>query len=360
MKTAHFSYPFDSSIPMAEAGRRWLDQHKRNLKPSTIRVYNNALKALNQFLGDIAVGEINIFHIRNYQEMRSARAGANLINYELFVLQQILKHAGCWKFLQESYKPLRVQKRRAGHSITEEQERILREVAFSRTKWRLTAHCMTVMLSTTMGFGELRRLRRRDVDMQQKTVTVREGAKTAYRERTIPLNKSAYESMHWIIERWIALGGTEGDQYILPHRPRREKGSWIFDEPTTSISATFARIREEAGLPQLRVYDCRVQAITKLLSNPAVSPQVSKEIAGHISQAMQDRYSIQQFETKKAALDAIDTRTPHESRMSAMPLVEPSTVGHLMHLEIRSEIARQLATILRKYGVPIPQATELV
>jgi hypothetical protein len=37
-----------------------------------------------------------------------------------------------------------------------------------------------------------------------------------------------------------------------------------------------------------------------------VSPQVSKEIAGHISQAMQNRYSIQQFDTKKAALDALD------------------------------------------------------
>jgi hypothetical protein len=62
----------------------------------------------------------------------------------------------------------------------------------------------------------------------------------------------------------------------------------------------------------------------------------------------------------KAALDAIDARTPHKSRMSAMPLVEPSTVGHLMHVDIRSEVARQLATILRRYGILIPQATDLV
>jgi hypothetical protein len=37
---------------------------------------------------------------------------------------------------------------------------------------------------------------------------------------------------------------------------------------------------------------------TKLLSNPDVSPQVSREIAGHISQAMQSRYSIQLFNKK--------------------------------------------------------------
>jgi len=49
---------------------------------------------------------------------------------------------------------------------------------------------------------------------------------------------------------------------------------------------------------------------TKLLSNPDVSPQVSREIAGHISQAMQSRYSIQLFNTKKAALDALEASAP--------------------------------------------------
>ena len=58
---------------------------------------------------------------------------------------------------------------------------------------------MIVMLSTTMGFGELRQLRRCDVDMEKRCVTVREGAKNTHRERTIPLNNSAFESMAWIL-----------------------------------------------------------------------------------------------------------------------------------------------------------------
>ena len=56
----------------------------------------------------------------------------------------------------------------------------------------------------------------------------------------------------------------------------------------------------------MRIYDCRVQAITNLLSSPKVSPQASREIAGHISQAMQNRYSIQTFATLKAAVDTLD------------------------------------------------------
>jgi integrase len=169
-----------------------------------------------------------------------------------------------------------------------------------------------VMLSTTMGYGELRHLRRRDVDMERGSVTVREGAKNSYRQRTIPLNEVARESMSWILERWKKIGGSDDEHYILPHRPKGQRAPhwrktipWILDQPTTSMYSSFRSIRKAACLSHFRIHDCRVQAITKLLSNPLVSPQVSKEIAGHISQAMQNRYSIQQFNTKKAALDAL-------------------------------------------------------
>ena len=104
---------------------------------------------------------------------------------------------------------------------SKEDEERLRAVAFSKPKWRLAAHCITIMLSTTMGFGELRQLRRRDVDMKRQCITVREGAKNEARERTIPLNVTALESMTWILERWEQLGGNRPEQYILPHHARR-------------------------------------------------------------------------------------------------------------------------------------------
>jgi integrase len=138
------------------------------------------------------------------------------------------------------------------------------------------------------------------------------------------MNAAAYDSICWLVERWEDLGGKHEDEFILPHRPRTLKGPWIFDEPMTAITSAFKAIRKEAGLPKFRIYDCRVQAITKLLSNPMVSPQVSKEIAGHISQAMQDRYSIQQYDTKKAALDALDIPRIHAKKpvenISEIPL----------------------------------------
>jgi integrase len=261
----------------------------------------------------------------------------NLVNGELGVLQMILKEARCWKPIEEMYRPLRVKKRRAGQSISADQERILREVAFTKPKWRLAAHCMMVMLSTTMGFGELRHVRRRDVDMRRGCITVVEGAKNDYRDRTIPMNAAAFDSMNWLLNRWAELGGTRDDQFILPHRPRTLKGPWIFDEPMTAIQTAFRAIRKEAGLPKFRIYDCRVQAITKLLSNPMVSPQVSKEIAGHISQAMQDRYSIQQFDTKKAALDALDVPRIRTVKEQVEEQMEQNTNHFSTHFDTRIE-----------------------
>jgi integrase len=307
-----------SSVPkFSQAASLWLQEHKRYIKPSTAGCYEDALKPLGLFFGDSLVDKIEIRHVRDYQDHRSAQVTPLTTNREVGVLQLVLKEFDQWTRLQSRYRPLKVQPHRSGHSLTEEEEERLKTVAFSNKKWRIAAHCMMVMLRTTMGFGELRLLRRRDVDMVRGCVTVREGAKNSYRQRTIPLNAVALESMAWILDRWENLGGSDDEHYILPHRPRGERAPhwrktipWILDEPTTSMNTAFRSIRNAAGLPFFRIYDCRVQAITKLLSNPDVSPQVSREIAGHISQAMQSRYSIQLFNTKKAALDALEASAP--------------------------------------------------
>jgi integrase len=344
-------------MPFSSASAFWFEQHSRYIKPSTTKSYAGALKVLRLFFGDILLRDITIAHIRQYQDERRKKAGAYLLNGEMSVVQQVLKEARLWKNLEEDYKPLPVARRGAGRSLDKEEEERLRAVAFSKKKWRLAAHCMTIMLSTTMGFGELRQLRRRDVDMQRRCITVREGAKNEARERTSPLNTTAFESMTWILERWKKLGGNSDEHYILPHRPRGERAShWRkkiparLDEPMTSINSAFTSIRNAAGLPKFRIYDCRVQAITKLLSHPEVSTQVSKEIAGHISQAMQNRYSIQRFETKKAALDALENplvHPPSGPEPAIQPPMQASAPADLMQPAIQAEIARQVALALR-------------
>jgi integrase len=343
-----------SSMPLSAASAFWLEQHKRYIKPNTVRNYTGALKVLSPFFGEILLRDITITDICRYQAERGKKAGPYLLNSEISVLQMILKEARCWKQIADLYKPMRVPKRRAGHSISADEERVLREVAFSRPKWRLAAHCMMVMLSTTMGFGELRHVRRRDVDLKRKSILVRDGAKNDHRDRTIPMNAAALDSMLWILDRWERLGGHDESEFILPHRPRSKKGPWILTEPMSAITSAFNGIRKEAGLPKFRVYDCRVQAITKLLSNPDVSPQVSKEIAGHISQVMQNPYSIQQFDTKLAALQTLETPSiapvPPEPTTPAQELAPPlGATQTAIQAEIARQVDRKVALALQEY-----------
>jgi site-specific recombinase XerD len=324
-----------SQLPkFSEAAEAWLESRRQYLHPNTIRTYRVDLKALIPFIGEIRVDQIEIEHIRSYQRTRGQKAIPQSVNRELGVFQQVMKEHDQWARLAIRYRTLRVTPRRAGHSLTPEEEQRLYDVAFTRKKWLVAAHSMVIMMNTTMGFGELRKLRRYDVDMERCCVTVREGAKNSFRHRTIPLNSKAKESMEFILARWQKLGGCDPEHYILPHRPRGERAPnwrktipWILTEPTGAMTSAFRSFRKAAGLPHFRIYDCRVQAITKLLSNPAVSLQVSKEIAGHISEAMQSRYSIQLFNTKKAALDALDGPRPNSPESPNPPRLEPEPIA---------------------------------
>jgi hypothetical protein len=100
--------------------------------------------------------------------------------------------------------------------------------------------------------------------------------------------------------------------------------------------------------------------LTRLLSNPTVSLQVCREIAGHVSQVMTDRYSIQRFATKKAAVDALEDRPSQPSPELAPVEASPAAAAplDLMHPVIQAEIARQVTLAMQQHfpvPPPVPQ-----
>jgi hypothetical protein len=58
----------------------------------------------------------------------------------------------------------------------------------------------------------------------------------------------------------------------------------------------------------LRFHDLRHHTITELLTDPDISVQTTKSIAGHVSQRMVDRYSHIQSEAKRSAVEAFSGR----------------------------------------------------
>lgn len=188
------------------------------------------------------------------------------------------------------------------------------------------------MANTGMGFGELRHLKREDVFLSEERpfVTVNEGTKNDYRIRTITLNFLALRSMRWIVKRWEKLGGTEPEQYVLPHHARRtpeerkQKGHKrqsppIFTEPMGHIYRAARGILKDAGLGHLDPYDMRSHCITKILSDPDASDQMVREIIGHSNTRTRDRYSKQRLEKKAVIMDRMCIESAPSTRLIAFP-----------------------------------------
>jgi integrase len=323
-------------MPFTKAAPLWFESHKPYIKRNTVRVYVQYIRRLGEFFGELPLRDFTIGHVRSFQTWRKEKAGATRINAELSALQQVLKEVNLWRHIEPLYRPLPIPKTKVRKNMSPEEERRLIAVALDASKPRrlLAGHCLIVMMNTSMGFGELRHVKRGDVSFTDDPpfVTVNEGSKNDYRIRTIPLNFLALRSMKWIVRRWESLGGQLSEQYILPHHARRLPEEQeaaghkrtqppLFDEPMGHIYRAARSILKEAGLGHLDPYDMRSHACTKLLSDPTVSDQVYEETTGHRGQAMRRRYSKQRLDRKKTALDGLcvglveDTQTPSAPAM---------------------------------------------
>jgi hypothetical protein len=111
-----FGERLSRDLQFPEAARIWLDQRRfpsignrhRFISPRTLKDLEQYVKTLIRvgFLS-LALGDIHLGHIRNYQEERAEEAGPNKINQEVGTLIRILKAGECWTpQMDEMYMPL--------------------------------------------------------------------------------------------------------------------------------------------------------------------------------------------------------------------------------------------------------------
>lgn len=325
----------EASLSFVAAVDIWLGNHAPYIKRSTLRVYRQYARVLADFFGEVPIGKIHIGNVRGFQHWRLQAAGPLRCNAEVSsVLVPILKEINLWRSISDVYRPLPVPKRKIRQNMSETEERRLMAVALDSSKPRrlLAGHCLIIMANTGMGFGELRHLKREDVLLNEDRpiVTVNGGTKNDYRIRTIPLNFFAKRSMKWVLHRWEDLGGSEPDQYILPHHARRSadeqkspghnrKSPPIFTEPMGHIYRAAREILKEASLSHLDPYDMRSHFGTKLLADPDVSDQMFQEIFGHSNTRTRDRYSKQRIEKKAVAIDRLCLDVEPKVRLLSFP-----------------------------------------
>lgn len=293
---------------LKNAATVWLESRRPYLSVRTYKDYENYIRILIAFFGEMKLTEIGADEIRAYQRMRMSRAGASCINKECSVLQQMLKRIGCWPEIEANYQPLALPKESPHRALTVQEEDRLYRIGTTNPNWDVAYCAFVLSINTTAGPGEIRHLRPMDIDHERHTMRVQpEGAKNEHRIRVIPLNSSAWRAVEYLCERAKRLGCTEPHHYLLPFRVK--KGTYDPERPAIGWRYALNEMLVAAGL-HISAYSFRHHAITKLLENPDVSEETAEAIAGHISHRMKKRYSHTRIEVRRAAVEALERIGP--------------------------------------------------
>jgi integrase len=303
-----------AKLIFGEAADKYLAGRRLELAPSTYVKEEQLLVKLREFFQVIRLNRISSEQVLAYREWRSNQGvGPAIVNMEIGVLRRILKRAKRWHLVADDVKPLR-EPRTIGRAMTPEQKQKLLETAAQKPEWE-TAYCAAILaLNTTMRGCELKGLIWADIDLFERTITIRK-SKTAAGERIIPMTQEAHAILLRLYRRAELFGQVESSHYIFAgfRLVARFDGNQIeetrisqFDptKPTTGWRTAWRKLTKQAGLPGLRFHDLRHHAITELAESGA-SEQTIMAIAGHVSRRMLERYSHVRLEAKRAALEAL-------------------------------------------------------
>jgi integrase len=181
----------------------------------------------------------------------------------------------------------------------------------------MTAYLASILcLNTTARGCELKGLQWSDVDLFNRTLTIRR-SKTTAGERVVPLTDVASSALARLRSRSEGFGAVEPSHYVFAaFVPKFTfSGKKVIDynvtqfDPTRHINSwrsAWRTLTRKASLPGFRFHDLRHSAITQLAEN-GTSDSTIMAIAGHVSRRMLERYSHVRMEAKRTAVRALAT-----------------------------------------------------
>jgi len=285
----------------------YLEERKLFKAPKTYITEFERSKPLKAFFGDTSLKRITPGLILKYQTERKDKGLANkTVNLEVALLRQILKKHRQWKRIAEDVEMLPKQTK-AARVLSPEEKASLLTWAASRTDWLIVKCAAILALNTTMRGCELKGLRRKDVDLFERTLTIRrDSTKTDAGARVIPLNRDAVAALSELLTRADQLGVTEPEHFVFP---ACECGVIDPTKPMKGWRTAWRHLTTKAGLKGLRFHDLRHQAITELCE-AGLSDMTVMGIAGHVSREMLAHYSHIRLQAKRLAVEALEMTTP--------------------------------------------------
>jgi integrase len=323
-------------LPFAQAADDYVSARKLELATASQAKEKQLLVQLRAYFKREPLKAVTVKRITDYRTWRAEqKVGPATLNAELGILRRILKRAKLWARVADDIRPLK-EPSSIGRAITEEEKLRLLKTAVMRPEWETAYLAAILCLNTTARGCELKGLQWCDVDLFNRTLTIRK-SKTAAGERMVPTTDVALSALARLRRRAESFGAVEPSHFVFAaFVPKFTfSGKRVVDYNVTSFDPTrhvkswrtaWRTLTKKAGLTGFRFHDLRHCAITQLAEN-GTSDSTIMAIAGHVSRRMLERYSHVRMEAKRTAMEtlAVSTKTAgydtnHDTNAVAYPV----------------------------------------
>ena len=290
----HNIKPSSKPVSFPELASQYLERYAKTNKRSwkTDRSY---IKSMTEYFGNAPLAEISSFHIEGYKAERlKQNVKPSTVNRCLAVLRRMLNLSVEWGYLQEHQRP----KFKLFSEKDNRKERILTQDEEIRLFQASAPHLrpiLTLALHTGMRLGEILSLSWAQVDLRKGLIRV-ERTKSGL-SRLIPINTSLYGVLE-------AIRGQSSGASLF-RNAKTEK-------PLGSVKTAFKAACRRAGIIGLRFHDLRHTFASRLVENGADLITV-KELLGHSSVKITERYTHSQSEQKKSAVALLAVKSSEKA-----------------------------------------------
>jgi len=263
------------------------------------------LRFMRKFFKKFCIHEISSLDIEKYRTERLKQGvKPSTVNRCLAILRKMLNLAVDWGFLENnqmskvklySEKDNFVEKK-----LTNDEQECLLEASSERLR-----SIILVALNTGMRLGEILNLQWSQVDLDNERIRV-EKTKSG-KIRVVDINS-------FLMEKLVELKSANGDSGYLFLNPKTGK-------PLTTVKTAFKAACRRAGIKGLRFHDLRHAFASRLIAK-GVDIITVKELLGHSSVKVTERYTHTHKEQKKKAVELL----ADESKKKAVLLHYPMSI----------------------------------